>query len=137
MSASGVFVLVDGRKNTTSASCTVSRPSWAQVYRSETQQPNAGSTRARFALRRCPCASCIWLLHPAPILMPKMVCSSYAKERHHSAILICTPIKVIHHVPHPTPPQYIKQETGRRRWEHQPEPIQYIATCTHNIIDTH
>ena len=24
------------------------------------QQPNAGSTRARW----CPCASCIWLLHP-------------------------------------------------------------------------
>ena len=37
------------------------------------QQPNAGSTRARSALRWCPCASCIWLLHPAPILVPKMV----------------------------------------------------------------
>ena len=23
-------------------------------------------TRARFSLRWCPCASCIWLLHPAP-----------------------------------------------------------------------
>ena len=33
----------------------------------------AGSTRARSALRWCPCASCIWLLHPAPILVPKMV----------------------------------------------------------------
>ena len=44
MSASTVFALVDGRKNTTSASCTVSRPSWAQVYRSGMQQPNAGST---------------------------------------------------------------------------------------------
>ena len=31
------------------------------------QQPNAGSTRAIFALRWCPCASCIWLIHPAPI----------------------------------------------------------------------
>ena len=29
--------------------------------------------RARSALRWCPCASCIWLLHPAPILVPKMV----------------------------------------------------------------
>ena len=37
------------------------------------QQPNAGSTRARSALRWCPCATCIWLLHPAPILVPKMV----------------------------------------------------------------
>ena len=42
-------------------------------YRSGMQQPNAGSTRARSALRWCPCASCIWLLHPAPILVPKMV----------------------------------------------------------------
>ena len=33
MSTSGVFALVDGRKNTTSTSCTVSKPSWAQVYR--------------------------------------------------------------------------------------------------------
>ena len=29
------------------------------------QQPNTGSTRARSALWWCPCASCIWLLHPA------------------------------------------------------------------------
>ena len=42
-------------------------------YRSGMQQPNAGSTRARSALRWCRCASCIWLLHPAPILVPKMV----------------------------------------------------------------
>ena len=42
-------------------------------YRSGMQQPNAGSTRARSPLRWCPCASCIWLLHPAPILVPKMV----------------------------------------------------------------
>ena len=42
-------------------------------YRSGMQQPNADSTRARSALRWCPCASCIWLLHPAPILVPKMV----------------------------------------------------------------
>ena len=42
-------------------------------YRSGMQQPNASSTRARSALRWCPCASCIWLLHPAPILVPKMV----------------------------------------------------------------
>ena len=28
---------------------------------------------ARSALRWCPCASCIWLLHPVPILVPKMV----------------------------------------------------------------
>ena len=47
--------------------CTVSRPSCIQVYRSGMQQTNAGSTKARFALRWCPCASCIWLLHPAPI----------------------------------------------------------------------
>ena len=37
------------------------------------QQPNAGITRARSALRWCPCASCIWLLHPAPILVLKMI----------------------------------------------------------------
>ena len=43
------------------------RQSWAQFYRNGMQQPNAGSTRARFALRWCPCASCIWLLHPVPI----------------------------------------------------------------------
>ena len=30
------------------------------------------STRARSTLRRCPCVSCIWLLHPTPILVPKM-----------------------------------------------------------------
>ena len=42
-------------------------------YRSGMQQPNTGSTRARSALWWCPCASCIWLLHPAPILVPKMV----------------------------------------------------------------
>ena len=42
-------------------------------YRSGMQQPNAGSTRARSALRWCPCASYIWLLHPAPIIVPKMV----------------------------------------------------------------
>ena len=42
-------------------------------YRSGMQQPNAGSKRARSALRWCPCASCIWLLHPAPILVPKLV----------------------------------------------------------------
>ena len=67
MSASGAFALVDGRKNTTSASCTVSRPSWAQVYRSGMQQPNAGSTRAPPQCKSCPCATCIWLLHLAPI----------------------------------------------------------------------
>ena len=73
--ASRVFALVDGRKNTTSASCTVSRPSWAQVYSSGMQQPNAACTRAPPQCRSCPCASCIWLLHPAPIarLVPKMV----------------------------------------------------------------
>ena len=42
-------------ENTTSASCTVSRLTWAEVYRSGMQQPNAGSTRARFALMWCPC----------------------------------------------------------------------------------
>ena len=31
MTANGVFSLVGGRKNTTSASCAVTRPSWAQV----------------------------------------------------------------------------------------------------------
>ena len=44
-----------------------------QKYRSGMQQTNAGSTRARSALRWCPCASCIWLLHLASILVPKMV----------------------------------------------------------------
>ena len=37
------------------------------------QVADTGSTRARSALRWCPCASCIWLLHPAPIPVPKMV----------------------------------------------------------------
>ena len=32
MTANGVFSLVEGRENTTSASCKVSRQSWAQVY---------------------------------------------------------------------------------------------------------
>ena len=49
------------------AQVAVSRPSWAQVYTSGMQQPNIGSTRARFALRLCPCASCNWLLHPTSI----------------------------------------------------------------------
>ena len=49
------------------------QPHLGHKYRSGMQQPNAGSTRARSALRWCPCASCIWLLHPAPILVPKMV----------------------------------------------------------------
>ena len=53
MSASGVFAQVGGRKNTTSASCTVSRPSWAQVYRSGMQQPNAACTRAMQILPLC------------------------------------------------------------------------------------
>ena len=39
--------LVGTTKDTTSASCRGSRPSWALVYRSRMQQPNAGSTRAR------------------------------------------------------------------------------------------
>ena len=43
-SASEVFALIDGRKNTTSASCRVSRPSCTS--RNRLQQPNAGSTRA-------------------------------------------------------------------------------------------
>ena len=30
------------------------------------QQPNAGSTRSRSGEGLCPCASCNWLLHPAP-----------------------------------------------------------------------
>ena len=34
---------------------------------------NLGRFYLRFALRLCPCASCIWLLHPAPIDVPKMV----------------------------------------------------------------
>ena len=34
MTASGVFLLVGGRKNTTSASCTVSKPSWVTSIRS-------------------------------------------------------------------------------------------------------
>ena len=51
----------------------VSRSSWAQVCRSGMQQPNAACTRAPPQCRSCPCATCIWLLHPAPILMPKMV----------------------------------------------------------------
>ena len=42
-------------------------------YRSGMQQLNAGNTRTRCALGWCPCASCIWLLHLTPILVPKMV----------------------------------------------------------------
>ena len=63
----------DGRKNTTMpvqvAQC---QDHLGHMYRSG-MQPNAGSTRARSALRWCPCASCIWLLHPAAILVPKIV----------------------------------------------------------------
>ena len=66
MSASDVFTLVDGRKNITRASCTMLRPSLAQVYRSRMQQPNAACTRALPQCKSCPCVTCIWLLHPAP-----------------------------------------------------------------------
>ena len=31
------------------------------------------SNPSRRQCRSCPCATCIWLLHPAPILVPKMV----------------------------------------------------------------
>ena len=51
---SGVFALVDGRKNTTSASCTVLRPSWAQVHRSGMQQPKEACTRAPPQCKSCP-----------------------------------------------------------------------------------
>ena len=37
------------------------------------QQPNAGSTKVRSALRWYSYASCIWLLHPTPKCVPKMV----------------------------------------------------------------
>ena len=75
MSTSGVFALVDGRKNTTSASCTVSRPSWAQVYRSRMQQPNAACTRATPQCKSCPCASYLHLVAASCSyrLVPKMV----------------------------------------------------------------
>ena len=55
------------KKNTTSANCTASRPSWAQIYRSGMQQPNAACTRGPPQCKYCPCATCIWLLHPALI----------------------------------------------------------------------
>ena len=55
MSASGVFALVGGRKNTTSASCGVSRPSWAQVYRSGMQQANVACTRPPPQCKSCTC----------------------------------------------------------------------------------
>ena len=72
MSASAVFSLVDGRK-TPPAQVRQCQDHLGHKYRSGMQQPNAGSTRARSALRWSSCASCIWLLHPAPILVPKMV----------------------------------------------------------------
>ena len=55
MSASRVFALVDGGKKTTwaSASCTVSRSSWAQVYRSGMQQTNAACTTLMQILPLC------------------------------------------------------------------------------------
>ena len=34
--------------------------------RSKMQQPIAACTRAQTLTRPCPCATCIWLLHPAP-----------------------------------------------------------------------
>ena len=42
------------RKSTTSASCTVSRPSWAQVYRSGLQQSNAGSHKGKICIKVVP-----------------------------------------------------------------------------------
>ena len=72
MTASGVFSLVGGRK-TPPAQVAQCQDHLGHKYRSGMLQPNADSTRARSALRWCPCASCIWLLHPAPILVPKMV----------------------------------------------------------------
>ena len=81
MTASGVFLLVGGRKNTTSAKPTKTPP--AQVaqcqghlghkYRSGMQQPNAVCTRAPPQSKSCPRTTSIWLLHPAPMLVPKMV----------------------------------------------------------------
>ena len=62
-------MLADDRKNTTNTFC---RPSWAPVCRSRMQQPIAVCTRAETLIRTCPCAACIWLLHPAPT-SPKMV----------------------------------------------------------------
>ena len=59
MTASRVFALVDGWKNTTSS---IKLHNVKTILGSGMQQPNAGSTRARSALRWCPCASCIWLL---------------------------------------------------------------------------
>ena len=37
------------------------------------QRPNAACTRAPLLCRSCLCAACICLLHPTPILVPKMV----------------------------------------------------------------
>ena len=57
-SASEVFALIDGRKNTTSASHRESRPSWALV--------GAGcSNKMQVAQGQCPVKDCALVLHPA------------------------------------------------------------------------
>ena len=64
------------------------------LCRSKLQQPIAACTRAQSLTRPCLCATCIWLLHPAPPIMPKMVltlcnlrrwyfsCHQLAQRRH-------------------------------------------------------
>ena len=40
----------------------------AGYSRNRMQQPIAVCTRAETLIRTCPCAACIWLLHPAPTI---------------------------------------------------------------------
>ena len=72
ISASGVFVPVDGRKNTTSASCTC-QDQLGHKYRSGMQQPNAAQGHARDALRWFPCRRCIWYLLHCVLLYKKQL----------------------------------------------------------------
>ena len=64
MSASEVLAIIDDRK--TPPQVAEDQDHRWHYSRSRMQQPNAGSTRARFCWGMCTCASCNWLLHPAP-----------------------------------------------------------------------
>ena len=62
ISVSSAIALVDDRKT-----APAQVPVGQGTRRSRMQQPIAAfCTRAQTLTRACPCATCIWLLHPAP-----------------------------------------------------------------------
>ena len=71
MTESGLCLLVDGRKIPPAqvAQC-------QQLYEQDAATKcslHKGTTLINCRSCNCPCATCIWLLHPTPILVPKMV----------------------------------------------------------------